>query len=218
MPYLTGDTVPVTRKCRTIHVPSDPAFMAAVSGQLIELIYPETWEKFGTLTPAQMAAAFRDAYYEFADSECIELVDLKFPDQFNVNVLDAKLVAGTNLLRTANASQFGNFHVEISPFAAAGNEMSWGVFVRKGRYDVTLVGAHNNNYGDIDLKVDGVTVAAGQIGYAAAGANNILYVFDLPFLTDGQHVLTCHTFQKQAASAAYRFVVSQLYGRWRTVI
>lgn len=218
MPYLTGDTVPVTRKCRTIHVPDDPAFMAAVSGQLIELLYPENWEKHGALTPAQMADAFRLAYYEFADSHCIEEADIIYPGNFNLSVLDAFLSSGTTLLRGTNTSQIYNAQVEVSPFTALGNTLRWSVYCTAGQYDVTVLGARGTNYGDLSLNVDGGTYTAAQSAYNATAANNIFYVYDLTFPTDGNHTIFARVSGKNASSSAYRFIFSALYGRYRQSI
>ena len=70
MPWLTGDEIPVESFCRIIRVPNDPVFIQAVSGALLDLTYPENWEKLGELTPNEQAAAFDETYINFTKSKC----------------------------------------------------------------------------------------------------------------------------------------------------
>lgn len=211
MPYLTGDTVPVTRKCRTIHVPDDPAFMAAVSGQLIELLYPENWEKHGALTPAQMADAFRLAYYEFADSVCIEPGDFLYPETFNINPLSGVRVAGTTLSKVTNSSQMYNLMIELTA-PAINNSIAWSFFCMGGHYDLHVLGARGTNYGRVAIKIDGGYADTEQDWYNATPANNIDYVYHVNVSSDGMHTLNLLSESKNAASSSYRFLVSSLYG------
>lgn len=62
MPYLTGDEIPEDLCTITIPIPNDAVFRRAVWGALLDLTYAHNWEQHGTVTPAEQAAAFLDAY------------------------------------------------------------------------------------------------------------------------------------------------------------
>lgn len=54
--WLTPDTVPSAARCRAIRVPDSEAWLAAVTGALLEMTFPYNWEAFGTITPDDAAA------------------------------------------------------------------------------------------------------------------------------------------------------------------
>lgn len=65
--WLTPDNLPVGRQCRTLRIPDDPFWLAIVSGAVLELTKQHNWEKFGTQTVEDCAAAMAgllDDYYE----------------------------------------------------------------------------------------------------------------------------------------------------------
>lgn len=57
--YLTLNSIPVERFCRTIRIPNDPRWVGLVDGVLTALTSPAYWRKFGTLTPEEMAEAWQ---------------------------------------------------------------------------------------------------------------------------------------------------------------
>lgn len=56
--YLTPDSVPVGRFCRTISIPDDPTWVGLVDGVLSALADPALWRQYGTLTPEEAAQAW----------------------------------------------------------------------------------------------------------------------------------------------------------------
>lgn len=213
MPYLTGNSIPVGQKCRSIHVPDDPAFMAALSGALLELTYPYNWEQFGTLTPDDMAQEFINVYGNFADSVCIEPEDVIYPKHIDINCLLAKVVTGNSLLRTVSTTQYFQYTIEQSPFTAAGNKMSFPFYCAKGQYDIFILGNIANNCGNFRSFVDGVNVNQDQGGYNATAIANIRFTLSsVDILTDGVHLLELDVNGKNAASSAYRLAVSSIFG------
>jgi microcystin-dependent protein len=74
MPFMTGDTIPSTFRCKVIRIPDDLAFLDALNGALLELTYPSNFEQEGnTLTPQQMADAFSTAYDDYTTEACMEI-------------------------------------------------------------------------------------------------------------------------------------------------
>lgn len=63
--WLTPDTIPVNNVCRALFIPDSPDWIAIVSGGLLTLTYPYSWEKHGTLTPEQCASAMMDMFNIF---------------------------------------------------------------------------------------------------------------------------------------------------------
>jgi hypothetical protein len=70
MPYLTGDNPGSALVCRTVFIPDDPAFRAAVRGALLELAYEYNWEQEGVATPAEYAALALEMVDTFEGQEC----------------------------------------------------------------------------------------------------------------------------------------------------
>ena len=60
MPYLTPDTPTGQTVCWTLNIPSAPEWTAIVTGALLELGRDYNFEQYGTATPAETAAVFRD--------------------------------------------------------------------------------------------------------------------------------------------------------------
>jgi microcystin-dependent protein len=60
VPYLTPDTAPSDTLCWTLVIPNAADWLALVSGALLELGRPRNFEVFGTATPIETAAIFRD--------------------------------------------------------------------------------------------------------------------------------------------------------------
>lgn len=74
MPFMTGDTIPSSFRCKVIRIPDDLAFLDALNGALLELTYPSNFEQEGnTLTPQEMADVFSDAYDEYTTEKCMEI-------------------------------------------------------------------------------------------------------------------------------------------------
>lgn len=56
--YLTPDSIPVGRFCRSISIPDDPQWVGLVDGVLSELMDAGKWRQHGTLTPEETADAW----------------------------------------------------------------------------------------------------------------------------------------------------------------
>ncbi len=69
--WLTPDSAPAATRCRRILIPDDPAWLALVSGALVELTKPENWEQFGTVTPEEAADRAQVMFLEYLDAECM---------------------------------------------------------------------------------------------------------------------------------------------------
>lgn len=215
MPYLTGNSIPVGQKCRVIHVPDDPAFMAALNGAMLELTYPYNWEQFGTLTPDEMAQAFIEIYGEFADSVCVEPETVIYPQHFDINCLLAKVVAGNSLLRAISTTQYFQYTIEQSPFTAAGNKMSFPFYCAAGQYDIVILAHMANNCGNFRSFVDGVNVNQDQGGYNSTAIANVRFTLSsVDILTDGIHLLELDVNAKSGSSSAYRLAVSSIFGNY----
>lgn len=65
MGYLTPNVAPATSQCRALFVPNDEAYVAIVRGLLQVLTFPESWDKFGTLTQQEAADACVDMFDRF---------------------------------------------------------------------------------------------------------------------------------------------------------
>lgn len=69
--WLTPDSpAPESERCRTISVPDDLAFVAAVTGALLPLTDPASWEEAGSMTASEAADIMSAAFELFVASEC----------------------------------------------------------------------------------------------------------------------------------------------------
>lgn len=53
--WLTPDSTPADVVCRTLFIPNSEAWLAIVTGAILDLGQAYNWEKFGTLTPDECA-------------------------------------------------------------------------------------------------------------------------------------------------------------------
>lgn len=58
MGFLTPNSIPARQTCRAVFFPDSLEWLAVVTGALNELAIPTQWEKYGTVTPEDAAAAF----------------------------------------------------------------------------------------------------------------------------------------------------------------
>lgn len=70
MPYLTGDTLPASSKCRTIRIPDVDWCVECVNGALLELAEVYNWETIGAVTAQQAADRFWLVWEEYQRSVC----------------------------------------------------------------------------------------------------------------------------------------------------
>lgn len=70
MPWLTPDEIPEGTACRPLFIPDDSAWLAIVSGAILELTRSWNWEQFGTLTPDQCAERMQILQQQFYDEIC----------------------------------------------------------------------------------------------------------------------------------------------------
>lgn len=64
--WLTPDTAPGPIASRCLLIPDDPDWLAIVSGALLPLIYPDSFEQYGTATPDETAAVFAVMFDNFS--------------------------------------------------------------------------------------------------------------------------------------------------------
>jgi Microcystin-dependent protein len=68
--WLTPGTLPETKICRELQIPSDCEIVAAVNGALWMLTQESSWEQDGGVTPAEIAAAMSEMWEAYLVSEC----------------------------------------------------------------------------------------------------------------------------------------------------
>jgi len=105
--WLTPDTIPTETVCRKLVIPAEfEEIYSAVSGALYPLTLPENWEKFGTITPEQIAARMLQMYLAFLNSECDEppmtweIGDIKLTGSLQPQPASWLECDGASLLRT----------------------------------------------------------------------------------------------------------------------
>jgi len=67
--YLTPDSVPFDDHCRTFKIPNDVQWLSVFMGALLPLIYPESWQKYGTLTPDESAEVMLNVIWDAYESD-----------------------------------------------------------------------------------------------------------------------------------------------------
>lgn len=65
MPYLTPETIPPGKICRALRIPNNQDIIACVTGALEQLTFAYNWEKYGAVTPDEIAAAMTDLFDNF---------------------------------------------------------------------------------------------------------------------------------------------------------
>lgn len=63
--YLTPETIPGTTQCRILLLPDSVEWIAIITGALEALADPESWQKYGALTPEQCAERMRQMIDDF---------------------------------------------------------------------------------------------------------------------------------------------------------
>lgn len=80
--YLTPDDLPVEVLCLTLTIPYNHIFIAAFLGALYDLIDEANWQQFGSVTPAEAAAAALDVIDQATDAfVCNNDIDAPFWDE-----------------------------------------------------------------------------------------------------------------------------------------
>jgi len=67
--FLTPESFPTTMKRRVLEIPTDPDFLAAFNGALLDLIDPANWEPAGAVTPEDAAAKAQEMILAWMDTE-----------------------------------------------------------------------------------------------------------------------------------------------------
>lgn len=65
MAYLTADSTGTGITCRSLFIPDDEQFLANVRGLLETFTFPETFVKYGDLSPEEMAEAYGPMFDDF---------------------------------------------------------------------------------------------------------------------------------------------------------
>jgi len=70
--YLTPDTIPADAICRVLFIPNNQEFLANVTGAIQQLTFPESFDKYGDLTPEETAEAYGPMFdaFCFNQGEC----------------------------------------------------------------------------------------------------------------------------------------------------
>lgn len=68
MAWLTPETVPTGIREKTLNIPDDDAWYAAVKGALLDLTQAHNWQQVGSVTPEEAATRFWQMFQEFVNS------------------------------------------------------------------------------------------------------------------------------------------------------
>lgn len=79
MPYLTPQTLPSDVVCRTLRIPNDLRFIAAVQGALDELGKAYNWEQTDGISAQETADRALAMVYEEQRSQCLDMIGAVFP-------------------------------------------------------------------------------------------------------------------------------------------
>lgn len=71
--YLTPDTIPDERLCRSFSIPNDTAWLGTFMGAITPLLTEEAWRKFGTLTPEECVAEWQRIFFSFETACAVEI-------------------------------------------------------------------------------------------------------------------------------------------------
>jgi hypothetical protein len=211
MPYLTGNSIPVTTKCRTVELPDDPAFMASFLGALLELTYPWNWEQFGTLTSDEMARAFFDIFDQVVESVCVEPVAQEYPSSFYLTGDQAYDWSGGSIALTISTTNPHNMIVGVSPLAT-GNRLHYSIFCKAGTYSLKMRGQKAPTLGITKIYIDDVDTGTAIDWYNASAINNQTVTGSFAIATSGRHKmsLVCNT--KHASATNFGMAVSDILG------
>lgn len=69
MPWLTPETIPAVKRCRSLLVPDDTAILGAVTGALYELCFDFNWEPYGAISPQEISYAMLQMLDGLSDCE-----------------------------------------------------------------------------------------------------------------------------------------------------
>lgn len=78
--YLTPDSVPDERICRSFSIPNDAAWLGVFMGALVPLLQESAWRQFGTMTPDECAAVWQDIFFSFEEAACAPDVETPYWD------------------------------------------------------------------------------------------------------------------------------------------
>jgi len=107
--WLTPNTGSAGLACRTLFFPDGVDWLAIVAGALLPLTYASSFEPFGTATPAETAAAFRQMFdsFSFNEGACRMIGEIvPFAGSINPNPSQWLLCDGASLLRTTYTELF----------------------------------------------------------------------------------------------------------------
>lgn len=107
--WLTPDSAPTDRVSRCIFIPDAADWIALVSGALLPLIYPSSFEQFGTATPQETADYFRTMFdnFSFAIGVCRVIGEIVIvAGSTNPNPVNWLPCDGTSVLRTSYPGLF----------------------------------------------------------------------------------------------------------------
>lgn len=114
--YLTPDSIPVGRFCRTFRVPDSPAWVGLLDGVVSELMNPEMWREFGELTPEEAAEVWTSMVLEaWQETACPAGVPTPYWDEAS----DLQDEADASV-QTWYGIFDGTFHETVENFVIAG--------------------------------------------------------------------------------------------------
>lgn len=213
MPYLTGNSIPAAHRCRQVSIPDDLFLLIAVNGALYDLTLPESWEQYGSVTPAESAAAMSTMLLSYFTSEC----DMASPGQSIVTFWHAfsAVDAGSAIVYSAVASQFHAGVWGQSPAAINNAWRSAPALLLDGAYTMHVLHTKNSGYGILTLDLvrysDNVAVDSDAIDmYAPALAINQITNRTYAVPATAMYYLRGSVASKDPASTGYSAFLSML--------
>jgi len=102
--WLTPDVIPTDSVQRQLCIPNDPAILAAVTGALLPLIYPENWELYGDITPDEISLAMATMFSDFVavTRQCVLAVPILISDEKTQNTNGGTATVGSWQKRALN--------------------------------------------------------------------------------------------------------------------
>lgn len=86
--YLTPEDVPEDSHCRTFNIPNSTQWLSVFMGALLPLIYPESWQKYGALTPDEAADAALNVIWDAYAQDTGQCIAIEAPFWDNIEDAD----------------------------------------------------------------------------------------------------------------------------------
>lgn len=86
--YLTPDDIPDDSHCRTFKIPNSTQWLSVFMGALLPLIYSESWQEYGDLTPDEAADAALAVIWDAYNNNTCPLLEAPYWDDSDADDAD----------------------------------------------------------------------------------------------------------------------------------